>query len=58
MNLTVNTVHYIGSPDSGAEGRCIKHRYDNVTLRVSESALAPSEGYESVPFNVWEQRPE
>jgi hypothetical protein len=26
-------------------------RYDNVTL-------SPSEGYESAPFNVWEQRPE
>ena len=32
------------------------YRYDNVTN--AQFAFAPSEGYESVPFNVWEQRPE
>ena len=28
------------------------------TISNPQSAFAPSEGYESVPFNVWEQRPE
>jgi hypothetical protein len=29
-----------------------------VIAQLKKIGNAPSEGYESVPFNVWEQRPE
>jgi hypothetical protein len=32
--------------------------FNLLAMAMLLAALAPSEGYKSVPFNVWEQRPE
>jgi hypothetical protein len=41
-------------PRATPEGNMMLVRYDNVTL----SPFVLGEGYDSVPFNVMEQRPE
>jgi hypothetical protein len=40
-------------------GKCFKKKQKKTERTFNpQSAFAPSKGYESVPFNVWEQRPE